>query len=180
MRWSPTDARNEKGRNGNLEVEIPTFVDYVTALVEEAKYGGFLTKEKIRQRVYEEFDAWMSLKVLGRTLVRLGFKWKKRTAQYITKKYSAETLERLRKFAEWCHNNTDYDNQDKLFYWSGGMQVAYSDETFIVSGEFKRQSWVAPHQAAHADFPAFGRNRIAVPPPGAHSEHGLSTGSACN
>jgi len=159
----PNDGDKRKGKRRKLEVEIPTFVDYVTSIVEDAKFGGYLTKEIIRQKMYEEFDKWCSLKVMGSTLVRLGFRWKKRKGQYITKKYSAATLARLRNFAKFCYENTDYDANEKLYFWSNGMQVAYSDETFIVSGEFKRQSWTAPGAPATADLPSFGRSRIAVP-----------------
>ena len=159
----PNDGEKRKGKQRKLEVEIPTLVDYVTSLVEEARFGGYLTKEKIREKLFAEFNVTCSLKLLGRTLRRLGFKWKKRRAQYISKKYSGDTLARLQKFCKFCYDNTAWDAGDKVYYWSGGMQVAYTDETFFVSGEFTRHSWTAPNQPATADLPSFGRNRIAVP-----------------
>jgi len=145
-----------------LEVEYPTLVDYVTSLVEEAKFGGYLTKEKIKDKLHEEFNLSCSLKLLARTLRRLGFRWKKRKGQYISKKYSEETLQRLQAFCKWCYERTAWDPDDKLWYWQAGMQVAYSDETFLVSGEFTRQSWTAPGHDT-ADLPSYGRKRIAVP-----------------
>jgi len=148
-----------------LELEFPTLVDYVTSLVEGAKFGGYLTKEKIKAKLLDEFGpaAACSLKLLARTLRRLGFKWKKRKGQYITKKYSPETLQRLENFCKWTYDHTNWDPAENLWYWDAGMQVGYSDETFLVSGEFARHSWTAPGTPATADLPSYGRKRIAVP-----------------
>lgn len=157
-----SDPKKPGPKPRKLELEYPTMVDYVTSLVEAARFGGYLTKETIKQKLYDEFGLKCSLKLLARTLRRLGFKWQKRKGQYVSKKYSEETLQRLRNYCKWTYDNTAWDDADKVWYWAGGMQVGYSDETFLVSGEFNRQSWTAPGLTT-ADLPSFGRKRIAVP-----------------
>lgn len=111
---------------------------------------------------------------LAKTLRRLGFKYGVRKGVYTTKRYCERVQKSLKACCEWMHDHTelhkDYHFTDgkvadiwifKSAFDGHPLQVGYTDESFLVSGSYRQQSWFYKGGDT-VDLAAFGRKRIAL------------------
>ncbi len=106
----------------------------------------------------------------------MGFLYGPRKGVYTTKRYSERVQKSLKACCKWIYEHTE---QHKGYKFADGktadiwifksthdgqpLQVGYTDESFLVSGSYRQQSWFYKGDGGDTvDLAAFGRKRIAL------------------
>ena len=115
------------------------FYDWLSVKVERARTGGFLTLKGIHAALRTEVGVRVSLRVLRRSMRRLGFRYKRRRGVWQSKRESPRVQRLLQAFLERVEKHTEV--KDNKLRWK--VPVGFQDESYTYEYIFRASSWCA-------------------------------------
>ena len=101
-----------KKKAPRVEDQYPDFKEWLDWRAHRATMGVGLTLAAIQDEWCQRSGERLSKNRLRDGLYRLGFRYRRRTQQYISKKYNAENLGKLREYCEWVEASTVQGTND--------------------------------------------------------------------
>jgi len=139
------------------------FYDWISEKVERAKTSGFLSLPGIVRDLKREEDVVVSLRVLRRTMRKLGFVYAKRKGLWISRRQEYRVQVRLWGFVKWAVENStrveveeneqdgqepprkrpnrskEEDGKQYAYFWN--FPVGFQDESWVQECAFPDRSW---------------------------------------
>jgi hypothetical protein len=135
----------EPKSKGRAVVEITDrfedFLSWVSAKIESAKKGGYVTIRSIREDLRKEKDLHFSKRVIRRTLRKMGFIYHKRKGVWLSRRNEPGVQAKLRTFLGWVVSKSHKSNTGG-YYWD--VPCGFYDETYLWTKAYRERSWCAP------------------------------------
>ena len=133
-----------------LSVPFEDFFEWVSAKVDNAKKGGYLTLQRLKAALQTEHGLAVSIRVLRRTMRQLGFRYAKRHGVWVGHRQNERIQRRLWSFLEWVVENStrtqvptgrEPEGDGKFYTYVWNIPVAFEDESFVFDCVFRAASW---------------------------------------
>jgi hypothetical protein len=145
-----------------VDEKFESFFEWISDKIESAKQGGYITLRGIKRDLKIERDLTVSVRVLRRTMRRMGFRYVRRVGRWHSRRHEERIQKRLWAFVEWAVENstrTEVIQQDdaankgkkgrkkkaesdgKVYSISWNIPVACQDESFVHDALFRFNSW---------------------------------------
>lgn len=133
-----------------VDAKFEDFFEWVSAKVDNAKKGSYLTLQVLKTALHTEHTVVVSIRVLRRTMKQLGFRYAKRHGVWVSRRQEERIQRRLWSFLEWVVQNSTRTQVptgrepegDGMFYtYVWNIPVAFEDESFVYDCVFRAASW---------------------------------------
>jgi len=135
-----SDSAKRGPKTQKLEFKHADLEDWIDAKVEAAKNGGYLTLGTLRDSLSEEKNIHVSRHLLRTCLRRLGFRYVKRRAEYVSKRMAPHVQVFLRDHCAWVSEHVELNAATGKYVWT--VPVYFMDESYIYTSEYRKMSWV--------------------------------------
>ena len=147
----------------SVDEKFEGFYDWVSEKIEGVKKSGFLTLPMLKVALRLERGLTVSLRLLRRTLRKLGFRYVKRVGKWASRRHEERIQRRLFSFLEWvvAHSSREEIEQEeaeampplagkrkrkaesdgKLYRYVWNLPVGFQDESFVYDAVWRKFSW---------------------------------------